>query len=46
MGITRPMLEIDKFMGLVDLGRALRFVQDSEEIFKGVEVLEIALVHS
>jgi hypothetical protein len=45
MGITRLMPGIDKFSGLADLDRALRFVQDLGNIFKKIEVSRMALVH-
>jgi hypothetical protein len=46
IGIMRLMSEIDEFLELADLGRVLRFVQDSEEIFREIEVLGTAPVHS
>jgi hypothetical protein len=46
MSITRPMLEIDKFLRLADPDRTSRFRKDLEKIFKEVEILRTALVHS
>jgi hypothetical protein len=46
MGIREPMLEINKFLRLTDPGRTLRFIQDSKEMFRKVEVSGTALVHS
>jgi hypothetical protein len=46
MSITRPMPGIDRFLGLADSGRALKFVRNSEEIFKEVEVSGTAPVCS
>jgi hypothetical protein len=40
------MPEIDKFPGLTDPGRALKFIQDLKETFREVEVLGIAQVCS
>jgi hypothetical protein len=45
MSIKGPILEIDKFLGLADPGRASRFVWDSREMFREVEVLGTASVH-
>jgi hypothetical protein len=45
MGIIRPMLRINEFPRLADPGKILRFVQDSEETFREVEILRMTLVH-
>jgi hypothetical protein len=44
--IRRPMPEIKEFSGLADLGRVLRFVQDSKEMFREVEISRTASVCS
>jgi hypothetical protein len=45
IGITKLLPEIDKFLGLANPGKALRFVWNSGNTFK-VEVLGMDLVHS
>ena len=46
MGIRGPAPEINRFPGLVDPRKASGLVWDSEEIFREVEVLRMAVVRS
>jgi hypothetical protein len=46
MSIKGPIPEINKFPELADPARAPRFVWDSKEMFREVEVLGMAPVHS
>jgi hypothetical protein len=46
MDLRRPMPEINRIPKLANPGKTSRFVQDSKEIFREVEILKVALVHS